>query len=60
MDLAVHNLVAGRIELINGVGHPLWSLWEMRYTPGLATAPVLLALAIVLARLARDNSPSSR
>jgi hypothetical protein len=47
------------IELINGAGHPLWSLWEMRYTPGLATAPAPLALAIVLARQARDNSPSS-
>jgi hypothetical protein len=37
------------IELINGVGHPLWSLREMRYTPGLATAPVLLVLAMALA-----------
>jgi hypothetical protein len=37
------------IELVNGVGHPLWSLREMRYTPGLATAPVLLLLAIALA-----------
>lgn len=37
------------IEVINGVGHPLWSLLEMRYTPGLATAPVLLLLAIALA-----------
>jgi hypothetical protein len=40
------------IELINGIGHPLWSISEMRYTPGLATAPVLLILAIALARLA--------
>jgi len=37
------------IEIINGVGHPLWSLLEGRYTPGVATAPVLLLLAIALA-----------
>jgi hypothetical protein len=37
------------IELINGVGHSLWSIQEMRYTPGVATAPVLLVLAIALA-----------
>lgn len=42
------------IELINGVGHPLWSLREMRYTPGLATALVLLVLAIALALQARS------
>jgi Protein of unknown function with HXXEE motif len=41
------------IELINGVGHSLWSVREMRYTPGLATAPILLFLAIALARQAR-------
>jgi Protein of unknown function with HXXEE motif len=37
------------IELVNGVGHPLWSLLVMRYTPGVATAPVLLVLALYLA-----------
>src|SRR5687768_14425440 len=36
------------IELINGVGHPLWSLRQGGYTPGLVTAPVLLVLAIIL------------
>jgi hypothetical protein len=41
------------IELINGVGHPLWSLRELRYTPGVATAPVLLVLALYLARQLR-------
>src|SRR5512146_249783 len=30
------------IELVNGVGHPIWSLSQLRYTPGVATAPVLL------------------
>ncbi len=37
------------IELVNGVGHPLWSLSVLRYTPGVATAPVLLVLALYLA-----------
>lgn len=37
------------IEVINGVGHPLWSLRMGRYTPGVATAPVLLAVALYLA-----------
>jgi hypothetical protein len=38
------------IELVNGIAHPVWSLVQGRYTPGVATAPLLLALAIVLAR----------
>jgi len=38
------------IETINGVGHPLWSLMQGGYTPGVLTAPVLLVLAIALAR----------
>lgn len=37
------------IQLINGVGHPLWSLRQGSYTPGVATAPVLLVLALYLA-----------
>ena len=37
------------IELVNGVGHPLWSLRERAYTPGVATAPILLVLALHLA-----------
>jgi hypothetical protein len=37
------------IELVNGIGHPLWSLVQRQYTPGVATAPVLLALALYLA-----------
>ena len=43
------------IELVNGIGHPAWSLLRRGYTPGVATAPVLLVLAMWLARqLARD------
>jgi hypothetical protein len=37
------------VECINGIVHPLWSLREGGYTPGVATAPLLLALAIYLA-----------
>jgi hypothetical protein len=36
------------IELINGVGHPLWSVLQGGYTPGVATAPILLVLAVYL------------
>jgi hypothetical protein len=44
------------IELINGIGHPLWTLAEQKYTPGVATAPFLLLLALYLARqLLRAN-----
>jgi len=41
------------IEIINGIGHPLWSLREGGYTPGLATAPLLLLLALYLAHQLR-------
>jgi hypothetical protein len=37
------------IETINGIGHPAWSLWQRAYTPGVLTAPLLLALALYLA-----------
>jgi hypothetical protein len=41
------------IEIINGIVHPLWSLREGGYTPGLATAPILLLLAVYLAHQLR-------
>ena len=41
------------IELVNGVVHPLWTLRELRYTPGVVTAPLLLVLALYLARQLR-------
>jgi hypothetical protein len=49
------------IEIINGIGHPLWSLHEGGYTPGLATAPILLVLAVYLAHQLRRaaHEPSS-
>jgi hypothetical protein len=36
------------VELINGIGHPVWTIMQRSYTPGVATAPILLVLAIVL------------
>ena len=48
------------VEIVNGIGHPLWSLRERGYTPGLATAPLLLVLAVYLAyQLRRANAPST-
>ncbi|HKE40650.1 MAG TPA: HXXEE domain-containing protein [Casimicrobiaceae bacterium] len=51
------------IEVINGIGHPLWSLREGGYTPGLATAPILLVLALYLAyqlrRATREESSAA-
>jgi hypothetical protein len=38
------------IGIVNGVGHPIWSIVNGGYTPGVATAPLLLVLAIALAR----------
>ena len=39
------------IQLINGIGHPLWTLRQGGYTPGVATAPLLLVLALYIALL---------
>jgi hypothetical protein len=44
------------LQGINGVGHSLWSLRQGRYTPGVATAPVLLVLAVYLARQLRHQT----
>ena len=37
------------VEVVNGIGHPLWSLTQLGYTPGVATAPILLFLALYMA-----------
>ena len=48
------------IELINGIGHPIWTITESRYTPGVATAPFLLLLALYLAwQLCAGHASSS-
>jgi hypothetical protein len=36
------------VELGNGIGHPAWSVIQGGYTPGVATAPILLVLALLL------------
>ena len=36
------------IELLNGVVHPAWSFMERGYTPGVATAPILLVFSLML------------
>ena len=48
------------IETINGIGHSLWALRRGGYTPGVATAPILLCLALYLAWQLNqaDNAPS--
>jgi hypothetical protein len=38
------------LEVVNGTGHSLWTLRQGGYTPGLATAPLLLVSAVYLAR----------
>ena len=47
------------VEVINGIGHPLWSLRQGGYTPGVATAPMLLVLAVNLARQVRHSAGRS-
>ena len=39
------------IEIINGIVHTVWTLFERAYTPGIATAPILLILGVYLSRL---------
>lgn len=41
------------IELVNGIGHPAWSVIRHGYTPGVVTALALLPLALFLARQLR-------
>ena len=49
------------IETINGVGHPLWSLRQGAYTPGVITAPILLVVALYLgAQLRKAAVTASR
>jgi len=46
------------IALINGIGHPMWSLYRGAYTPGVATAPFILIAGIVLVRELLRGDPS--
>jgi len=47
------------IEMINGIGHPALALYEGSYVPGVATAPVLLVLAVYLSYLLLRQRPGS-
>ena len=38
------------LELINGIGHSIWTIVQKGYTPGMFTAPILLVIVIVLLR----------
>lgn len=38
------------IEIINGIGHPIWALYQTAYAPGVATAPILLVMAVYLSK----------
>ena len=49
------------MQCINGVGHPIWSLVQRSYTPGVITAPLLLVLAVALAvQLAKSRTSLER
>jgi len=48
------------VETVNGIGHPLWTLRQGSYTPGVASAPVLLVLALCLARQLRSDSGAAK
>ncbi len=45
------------IEMINGVGHPIWALYDRAYTPGVATAPILLIIAVYLSQQLLSPEP---
>ena len=42
------------VELINGIGHTIWSIIQGAYTPGLVTSPILFIVAWYLARLPKS------
>ena len=47
------------LEGLNGTGHLGWSLLALRYTPGVATAPLLLILALWLAARLRTTGAAA-
>jgi Protein of unknown function with HXXEE motif len=44
------------VEVVNGLGHLVWALAQGGYTPGVATAPLLLMFAMYLANQLRQGS----
>ena len=47
------------IELMNGIGHPIWSIMQSSYTPGVITAPFLLIISLVLFKTIYDDKVRS-
>lgn len=43
------------LELVNGIGHSIWTIAQKAYTPGILTAPILLVIAIIL--LSKQSLP---
>ena len=48
------------VEAINGIVHPVWSLHQGGYTPGLATAPLLLLSSVYLGYQLRKGISDGR
>ena len=48
------------LELINGIGHPIWTILQKAYTPGIFTAPILLVIAIILLRMQLNEKTNSK
>jgi Protein of unknown function with HXXEE motif len=46
-------LIWAIVETLNGIGHTLWSVYNWSYTPGVATAPLLILSAVMVARALR-------
>ena len=46
------------LETLNGLAHATWAIRASGYRPGLATAPLLMAAAFVLARQLMKRPPS--
>jgi hypothetical protein len=47
------------VEAVNGAGHLTWTFIQGQYTPGVATAPVLLGLCLYLAGQLRNKPKAS-
>ncbi|MFA8435347.1 MAG: HXXEE domain-containing protein [Marinifilaceae bacterium] len=45
------------VEILNGIGHSIWALYEKAYVPGILTAPFLLGISLYLMIKLRHSSP---
>ena len=43
------------IELINGLGHTIYAIFQKEYIPGLITAPLIFITALFLAKQMKNN-----